>query len=364
MFRRNALKELCQNLLTGYNDPMRYRFFTNSEKTWRAMFQAIEEAIESVYIEMFILADDMSEFNFIKLLKEKAKAGLRVRIILDALGSRDLSKKAITELREAGAELFFISQFFHHNHRKILVLDQRVAFLGGVNLHQSSKYWNDLAIKVRGRLVKYILRSFARSYARCGGKDPEILKTRRKVFFNKMHSWLMEHFPLGKSFTLKKIYKEHLEKVEKNVLLATPYFMPKRWLISLLDQAVLRGVKVEILMPQYTDARILDRINFFFINRVSKLGVKFYLEPKMNHAKFLILDQKEGIVGSQNLDFLSFDYNDEIGIFLKDLQTVQKLSKIAEEWKKEAILFDPKNYKPKFLDYLLYPIIRFFAKFI
>ena len=160
------------------------------------------------------------------------------------------------------------------------------------------------------------------------------------------------------------LYKENINKAEKSIVLTTPYFMPKRWLISILHQAVLRGVKVEILVPQKTDYNIFDRINFFFIYKVAKLGVDFYVEHNMNHAKLIILDSKEAIVGSQNLDYLSFELNSEIAIFLKDINTIQKLIKITNEWKENSFIFDLKIYKPKFIDYLLYPIIRFIVKFL
>ncbi len=340
---------------------MRYKFFTNSEKAWHAMFEAIESAQESVYLEMYIFTDDMDKFNFLKLLEQKAQSGLRVRIILDSLGSAGLSNKAILVLRQAGAELFFLSHFLHRTHRKILVVDENTAFVGGVNFHQSSWHWNDLAVQVKGRLVKYIIQSFANVYAECGGKDIKILAQNKKIISDKTRTWLVEHFPVSKKSSLKKIYKEHIGKAEKNIILITPYFTPKRWLVGILHQAVLRGVKVEVLLPKSTDHFIIDRVNYFYMFKLSKLGVDFYIQPQMNHAKVMIIDFKEGIVGSNNLDFLSFELNSEVGIFLKDLNAVRSLLKIAEEWKRGAVLFDFKNYKPKLLDYVLSPILRFFS---
>ncbi|MFA6274415.1 MAG: phosphatidylserine/phosphatidylglycerophosphate/cardiolipin synthase family protein [Candidatus Paceibacterota bacterium] len=340
---------------------MRYKFFNNSEKAWKAMYQAIKLAKESVYLEMYIFVDDMPEYDFPKLLKEKAKNGIRVRIVLDSYGSSKLSEKTILELREAGAELLFFSHFLHHTHRKILVIDQSTAFIGGVNFHQSTSSWKDLVIGVKGKiLVQHIIRSFAKTYADCGGKDIIILQQDKKIIFNKVNSWLVEHFPLRKKFGLKKLYREHLRKAEKNIILITPYFMPKSWLVGLLHQAVLRGVKVEILVPKNTDSSIIDRVNYFFMFKLSKFGIDFYIEQEMNHAKVMIIDLKEGLVGSHNLDFMSFELNAEVGIFLKDLKAVKKLNEITQEWKKGAILFDSKTYKPKLLDYIFAPLIRLF----
>ena len=97
---------------------------------------------------------------------------------------------------------------------------------------------------------------------------------------------------------------------------------------------------------------------------MSKLGIKFYMESKMNHAKAIIIDEKEAMVGSQNLDFLSFDFNSEVGIFFKDPEAVSKLCNITKEWKKNAIFFNYETYKPKWFDYILSPLINIFSLFL
>src|SRR3989344_5532112 len=325
---------------------MPYKFFSNSKNAWRAMYEAIDSARESVYLEMYIFEDNIDNFDFFKLLQEKAKSGVRVRIILDYFGSFSFSNASISKLKEAGAELFFISYFFHRTHRKILVIDESVAFIGGVNFFKASFSWDDLVIQTKGRLVVSIIRSFAKVYAECGGKDPLVLAQNKRIILDKTRAWLVEHFPVRKKGSLKKIYKEHLAKAKENIVLVTPYFMPKRWFIAVLHQAVLRGVSVEVLVPKITDYYILDRICYFFMFKLSRVGVRFFLLPKMNHAKVMIIDGKEGMVGSNNLDFLSFEFNSEVGIFFKDKKVLEKLVEITDEWKKDAILFDSKTYRP------------------
>ncbi|MDP1760199.1 MAG: phosphatidylserine/phosphatidylglycerophosphate/cardiolipin synthase family protein [Candidatus Woesebacteria bacterium] len=345
---------------------MYYKFFTNSQKSWQAMFEAISLAQKSIYFEMYIFQDDIIDFDFISLLKEKAKAKLKVKMILDSFGSADLSKKMILELKEAGVELFFLSYFFHRAHRKILIVDEEVAFVGGVNFHQSARNWNDLVVKLRGKIMPYVLRSFAKAYEKCGGRDVSILrhKKNKKIITNEMSSWLIEHSPMWKKSSFKKIYQKKINHAEKNIFLVTPYFMPRRWLIALFHQAILRGLRVEVLVPQFTDYYFIDRINYVFMSKLSKLGVNIYLAKEMNHAKLMIIDEREGMVGSQNLDYVSFDLNSELGIFFDEPKTVKKLVEIFESWKKNAILFDSKIQKPNFLDYLLSPIISIFNKIL
>jgi len=342
---------------------MRYKFFTNSERAWQGMFVSIENANKSIYIEMYIFLDDMKAINFIELLIQKAKSGVRVRLVLDSFGSAQLSTKAIESLREAGAEVRFFSSFLHRTHRKILIIDEKTAFIGGVNFHQHTKDWKDLVVRVEGRVVKYITRSFAKIYILCGGKDPVIIALRKNIKMKEIQTWFVEHLP-GRSHRLKEIYKEHISSAEKSVYLVTPYFMPKRWLSRALYNATMMGVNVEIFVPLKTDHYIIDRVNYFYMYRLAKRGVNFYLSSTMNHAKLMVIDEKEAMVGSQNLDSLSFDWNAEAGIFLKDFKAVSNILNILKDWKSESYLFDFKNYKPRLIDYILFPFVSFFSRIL
>ena len=341
---------------------MQYQFFTDSEKSWQAMFRSMSEAKESIYMEMYIFEDDMGEFKFFDLLREKSAAGLRVRLILDAFGSFDLSNSKIAELKKSGAEILFVSYLLHRTHRKILIVDEYVAFIGGVNMHQSARLWNDLLVKAKGKLVESIVKSFAKSYRNAGGRDPALLARKRKNILIDAKAWTIDHFPANHHSILKKIYRKHIRNARTDITLITPYFMPKRWLALSLHQAVLRGVAVTVLVPEHTDHFLIDRVNYFYIYELSKLGVRFYLEPEMNHAKAMLMDQSECLIGSQNLDFLSFDYNAEIGVFFRDARVVSELQAIADNWKKDSILFDPEKYEPQWFDYLLSPFIKIFFR--
>lgn len=342
---------------------MKYEFLTNSEEAWIAMLEAISQAQKSIYLEMYILQDDMREFDFINILKNKAKQGVKVKLLLDSFGSMNLTKDNILKLKESGIEVFFISNLLHRAHRKVLIVDESIAFVGGVNLHASARFWNDLLVKIKGRLVKSIIKSFARSYKDAGGKDPSLIsEIEDKIIWNNVTAWIVDHSPMKNRFNLKKIYKTHLNEAKNRIILITPYFMPKHWLQIKIHQALLRGVKVEILLPEKTDHFLIDRANYFYMYKLSSLGAKFYLGSKMNHAKVMIIDESECLVGSQNLDFLSFDLNSEIGIFFKDPKVVNKLLEITEAWKKDSILFDGKIYKPRWFDYILSGLIRLLTK--
>ncbi len=348
-----------------YNIFMPYKFFANSQKSWQAMYDIMFSAKKSIYLEMYIFQDDMVDFNFLELMKEKAKNGIRVKVILDFFGSYSLSNKVIFGLKEAGVELIFQSYFLHRTHRKILIVDEKIAFIGGVNFHQSASLWDDLMVQVKGQLVFFIVKSFAKVYAECGGKDSLILiHNKSKIFKDTLHDWLVEHSPIKNKYNLKKIYKKHLSHAKVSITIVTPYLMPKRWLIGALHQASLRGVSVDILVPRNTDSYFIDRVNHFYMHKLSKLGINFYLEPQMNHAKIMVIDSKEAIVGSNNLDYLSFELNSEVGIFFNEPIAIHKISEIIKKWAKDVVIFDTKTYKMKWFDYILYLIIKVFYKIL
>ncbi len=328
------------------------------------MFETVSGARKSIYLEMYIFQDKVEDFDFFNLLREKAKQGLRVKLIFDSFGSPDLTGSTVRELEEAGVEVLLLSDFIHRMHRKVLVVDEDIAFIGGVNLQQNSRFWNDIVVRMTGNsLVKKTVVSFAKSYASAGGRDPILLGKNNRISSAKADSWIVDHSPIRRKFYFKRIYKKYLNEAQNNIILTTPYFIPKRWLFNTLHKATARGVKVEILVPKNTDHFFIDRVNYFYIYKLSKLGVKFYMEEKMNHAKMIIIDNEKAMVGSPNLDFFSFDFNSEVGVFFKDSEAVSKLLEIVKEWKKDAVLFDYKIHKPKWFDYILSPIINLFSLF-
>jgi len=327
------------------------------------MFRAVSEARKSIYLEMYIFDNEMEEYDFFTLLQKKARQGLRVKMVIDYFGSLSLSNKEIAELKASGVEVLSLSHLFYRMHRKILIVDEQVAFIGGVNIYRASRFWNDLMVEITGSLVKKIVLSFAKSYRGAGGRDPLFIGDNDGIVRTIASTWIVEHSPVGKKFQLKRIYKKYLHEAISEIILVTPYFIPKRWLRAALHQAVLRGVRVEILIPSTAEHFFLDRLNYFYIYKLSKLGVVFYMLKKTNHAKAMIIDGKEAMVGSPNLDFLSFDFNSEIGIFFKEKEAVAKLSRIVRVWKKDAVLFDHKTYKPKWFDYILSPIINMLSLF-
>ena len=324
---------------------MKYRIFTTSLKAWTGMLADIEKAEKSIYLQMYILGNDNAGLDFFTALERAARRGIRVIVILDVVGSLDIWAGNVSRLREAGAEVLYSSFWFQRMHRKILIVDEVVAYAGGVNIARKFSVWRDLMIRVTGSVLGPMMRSFFRIYQASGGSDKELYK-KRKINDGKKAGMSFVDHGLGKRRNmLRRYYEERIGGAKESLVLVTPYFFPPRWFIALLHQAVIRGVKIDILLPSVGDHPFANPVNRSYASVLTDLGARVYLSPIMNHAKAMLIDEREGIIGSQNLDILSFNINLEAGVFFKDPDMVRQLSLIIENWKKDAVVFDSKEAK-------------------
>lgn len=340
---------------------MRYRFYTTSEKAWRGMLAAIDAARESIYLEMYTFENDTTGYDFLSTMERKARAGVRVIVILDALGSFVFKSVLIDRLRNAGAEVLLFSYWFRRTHRKILIVDETAAFLGGVNIAHRFARWNDLQIRVSGKVVRHVLRSFVRIYRECGGKNPVLLQDDVHLpLLSKTRLWFIEHGIGGKRYALRKHYEAHIDAAEQSIIMVTPYLLPHRWLIACLERAMGRGVTVDIIVPKETDIRVHGRLNYYYVDLFTRLGATCFLGSEMNHAKAMLIDDRIGTVGSQNLDILSFDWNVEAGVFFDNSRMVRDLRLIIEKWRGDAEPFALATHPPHWYDIAVALLFRLF----
>lgn len=346
-----------------------YKFYNTTIDAWAGMRQAILDAKKSIYWEIYTLTDDLAGKPFIELLCEKAKAGLDVKLIIDAIGSFNLSKEAIGRLKGSGVKFLtfnnlrpdFVIQnwwrrVWHRTHRKVLIIDEELVFIGGVNVSQFASEWYDLHLKLSGKIARPILFGFAKSYIRAGGdkKDVEhllhpkltrsvILSEAKDLFLNDFKEKVnfIFHSPLhtAKRSPFKKFHTQALDTAKENFNLLTPYYVPDRQFLALVSRAKRRGVKVNIILPWKSDIRLMQYMAAMFYGISSKAGAAFYFLKKMNHGKALSVDDNLGMVGSANLTPRSFYINQEAGVTFSHEQMVEDLNHILDDWKNEAVPF-------------------------
>ena len=366
------------------------------------MRTAILEAKEYIYLESYILFEDPRTRSFFQALKDKARAGVKVKMVIDQLGSFWVGSLSLSEYAQQGIEILFFRRLWNRNHRKVLIVDGKIVFLGGVNIKGKYAKWLDLHFSLSDRfLIQKILRSFARVYQLAGGIDPTVAgrlkdwraeKQRRALYKAKI--FFIEHWPFRKRSALKNYYERKIVESRESIVMVTPYFIPHRWLIAALDRAIRRGVSVEVLLPKKTDVALLNTANWIFAEELSDrmnphtlsrsikshdnglktptshaakpsgiregVGIKFLFLPEMNHAKVLLVDGKEGMVGSNNIDAQSFDLNLETGVIFQQKNMILDLKQILETWRSSAT---PYNQLPPWRPWY-YRIVKFFIKLI
>ncbi len=336
------------------------------------MVEDIQAAQKSIYWEIYILLDDTETRKFFEALKIRARAGVKVKIVADWVGSFSLSKKIQEELRAAGGELLFFNRrwFFPRNHRKHLIIDERIAYLGGVNVGELYAKWADLYVRLTGKwLISHLLHSFIRVYTLSGGKDPALTRLQEashQKFGDAVRKWKMEllsQWPVKGKTILRNYYEHSCGRAEHSILIMTPYFIPHSWLIDSLKKALTRGVRVEIVLPQKTDVDVANLANHIFADLNSRIGIRFYFLPFMIHAKALLIDNREGMIGSNNIDAQSFDYNIESSLVFERKDMIGDLRKIIEKWKASATPYQTEK-NTRWYYYWLRPLFSILQKIL
>ncbi len=344
---------------------MKYKLYSKTKKFLDAVWQDIKNAKTSIYIEMYIFSDANGKYDFTELLIKKANEWVEILLIVDAIGSRELKKESIAKMKKAWIDFNFFSDRLRRTHRKIIIIDKEIGYFGWSNMKASVLHWLDLQIRIRGkRIIRPLTRTFVRTYKMCGGKNEKILKQYKKGILKKIKTFFIESFPGHKMYSLTDYYKEKIITAKKYIKITTPYFIPPRWLIALLDDAKKRGVIVEIIIPQDTDIKILNKINYHYINELLDLGIHFYVINKMNHAKVMIVDDEEVIIWSQNIDRLSFNHNYEAGGIFKQKKIVHNLVTLFDDRKRQSQWYKKTNIRLSIWDKIIGQCLKLFFYFI
>ena len=268
------------------NTKMKFALYSNSKDAWAAMYNSMRFAEKSIFLEMFIFSHDTSdEYNFVELLVEKARLGVRVILILDSFGSRDFAEESIRRITEAGGEVVFFRKGLFGTHRKVLIVDGKEAFVGGVNIKRAARSWHDLMVSLTERHSVYLLgRMFARTYKALGGVEELVPKKRNRQRLSKISAYIIEHAPFFKAYALERQYRKIFFRAKQNLFLVTPYFVPAHWMFHCVRTLVARGASVDILIPRATDNFLLDRANSFYTKKMFDLGASIYWFNDMNHV--------------------------------------------------------------------------------
>jgi cardiolipin synthase len=324
----------------------RLELLINGKHTFEKIFEAIDRATHYILIEFFIIKDDELGLALQERLIRKAQQGVAVHLLFDEVGSNKLSSAYVRELELAGARVsrfhtrqglrnFFQVNF--RNHRKIVVIDGRVGFVGGHNVGdeyvgRSAKFssWRDTHMRIEGPAVLPLQAAFAADWAWATGTIPDVaIETPHGV--GKSDVLILSTGPADTTERCTLFFLEAITRAKRRVWIASPYFVPDDSIIKALQLAAIRGVDVRILLPEKADHLLVWLASFSYVPEVTQAGVRVYRYTEgFLHQKVMLVDDSLSSVGTANLDNRSLRLNFEIAAVTTDSMFCEQVATMLE----------------------------------
>ncbi|ACL20863.1 cardiolipin synthase [Desulfitobacterium hafniense] len=321
----------------------------NGDAKFAALLEDLEKAQDHIHMEYYIFHDDAIGRRVQQILIRKAGEGIKIRLMFDGLGSRSLAKNFLRELRAAGIELqWFLPLRFprafltlnYRNHRKLVVIDGRIGYLGGINigdeyLSRSAKYgfWRDTHLRLEGTSVHTIQETFFNDWYYLTGeihRDPRYFPKERED--GEMLVQIIGGGPDSHYESIKELFFTMLSTAQKEIVVTTPYFIPDESMIMALKTAASRGVAVKIILQGKPDHKLPYLASSSYFRDLIPSGVEIYRYQKgILHSKVLTVDQEIGVVGSANFDIRSFQIDFELSAVIFGSDFAEKLVRDQEQ---------------------------------
>jgi cardiolipin synthase len=320
--------------LTGspMSEGNRVTILKNGIEIFPAMLAAIRDAKRTINIEFYIYWDGEIGRKFAEALAEKARAGVTVKVILDAVGSAQMSRSLVNFMARNGVDVewyhplrwYTLSTLNHRTHRKLLVVDGRIGFSGGVGIADdwlgdadSKNHWRDTMACVEGPVVTQMQSAFMDNWVKSRGELLTGLDYFPPLATIGPHlTQVLKSSPTEGSSTVKLLYIISIVSAIKSIYISNAYFVPDADTIRALEGAVRRGVDVRVIVPgEFTDVPIVRQASRWHYELLLRRGIRiFEYQPTMMHAKTMVVDGAWSTIGSSNFDDRSFRLNDEVNI--------------------------------------------------
>lgn len=304
---------------------------TTPQSIFCAIIRDIQRARRVVDMEFYIFEEDNVGRAFVELLLRKARQGVAVRMLLDGFGSRNVSRRTLDRLLASGVDVR-TSQFVSNcrNHRKIVVVDDLVAYTGGVNIADryvsgsSLGLWHDVVLRISGSAVQGLSRILDYDSLRIEGVDSEL------VVQNDSHIALyVSEMQQGRAMEL--LLRSIAESAHNQIVITTPYLFPSSDMLELLASAVRRGVEVRVVVPTRSDVAVLDAVMPTYVAEAIEAGIDVrQVAGAFVHAKMALIDGARLVVGSANLDARSLRLNSELMVETDDSGVCSAANKFIE----------------------------------
>jgi len=314
-----------------------FELFTDGDTLYDDMLASIASARDHVLLESYIFADDEIGRRFAAALAAAAGRGLVVRLHLDAAGSLFWHSRRLTrQLRQAGVQLRWFHRwdwrhpwrYNRRNHRKLLVIDAHCAYTGGFNIHRENsrriygeQCWRDTHIKLQGPLAAEAMQLFGQFW----------MGRKRRAVSHSLGSGhlLLSNYTRGARRLLNGTFTSMLSHARRTIFITTPYFVPQLRIQRQIADAAARGVDVRLLVPCKSDVRLAQWAARAAYAALLACGVKIYeYQPRLVHAKSVVVDTDHATVGTANIDHRSFFLNYELNLFSRNPRLCRELERI------------------------------------
>lgn len=335
------------------------------------MFQAIRQARSSVHLEYFNFRNDSIASLLFRLLAQKAKEGVEVRALFDGFGNdsnnRPLKRKHLKQMRSVGIEIYefdpvnfpWVNHVFHRDHRKIVVIDGKIAYTGGMNVAdyyingtEVVGEWRDMHCRIEGDEVNTLQKIFLRMWNKVTGQNVYGAKYYRGYHgadyitglkpdtcctAGKKMVGIINREPRVTNKIIRKFYTDAINEAKDSIKLVNPYLTLNNTLKRALRNAVKRGVKVEIMVSAHSDIPLTPDCVFYNVHNLMQHGVDVWIYKKgFHHTKIIMVDGRFCTVGSANLNARSLNFDYEENAVIIDPCTTKELSDMFERDKVES----------------------------
>ncbi|MEV7992955.1 phospholipase D-like domain-containing protein [Streptomyces sp. NPDC086077] len=361
---RRRLERLIGVAATEGNELVALR---NGDEIFPAMLEAIRTAEHTIDLMTFVYWRGRIARDFAAALAERARGGVRVRLLLDGFGAKEIEQHLLDEMDAAGVQVawfrkpLWLSPFKqnHRCHRKALVVDEHTAFTGGVGIAQewcgdarNPDEWRDTHVKVRGPAVDGIAAAFAQNWAEC---HDELYDDRDRFTEHEQPGASVVQVVRGSaSFgwqDMQTLIRVMLTSAESRFRLATAYFAPDTYFVDLMCATARRGVTVEILLPgPHTDQRACQLAGRYHYERLLESGISICeYQPTMMHAKIITVDGQASLIGSTNFNRRSMNHDEEVMLAVLDEDFTAGLDRDFDADLERSVAMDPARWRRRAL---------------
>ena len=349
------INQLREEGVTSSHDN-KVKLLKSGQEKFDDMFQAIREAHSSVNLEYFNFRNDSIAMLLFDLLAEKAAEGVKVRALFDAFGNasnnQPLKKHHLKALRERGIQIYkfdpldfpWINHVFSRDHRKIVVIDDSIAYIGGMNVAdyyingtEQVGSWRDMHCRIEGSEVRTLQEIFARIWKKTTGEDIIIPPFGGNEGGSYSTVGIINREPRTSNKIIRDFYYHAIDDAQDSIKLINPYLTINRKFKRKIRKAVKRGVKVEIMVSTKSDIPLTPDCVFYNVHKLMKRGVEVWMyEPGFHHTKIITVDGRFCTVGSANLNARSLRWDYEANAVIIDKAITRQLDEMFNQDKKDC----------------------------